>query len=457
MRRFIIGLVIIIILVGGGYWAYQQFLAPQPEEEDTTAVVNTISVNTGVDLVSAEGQIVPRRQANLSFQIGGQVVEVLVAEGDTVSAGDPLLRLDATDLENNVEQAEISLAQAEAGLAVAQKQLELAQAGVEAAQVGITAAEVQLALITADPSEQQVALTAVQVAAAEAGINQASANRDLTVEGPTESQLIAAEAQITAAIAQRRPIRDAYGQILQFEITGDAEEQTRIQLTAAEAGVIAAQAALEALNDGATPAQRGAAFAAITQAQAQREVAQAQLDLLLAGVKPEQVRVAELAVEQAETAVVQAQAAVTQAEAGMGQAQAAVTQAQVGLAAAQNALDRATLTAPFAGTIAAVNVEVGEIAGVSQPIITLADFSGWLVETTDLTELDIVNVEVGLPVDVNVDALPDEVLRGTVSDIATVSSLTRGDVTYKVTIDLGDTSEFPLRWGMTVFVDVDVE
>ena len=457
MRRIIIGLVIIIVIAGGGYWAYQQFLAPQPEAEESTAVANTIALNTDVDFVSAEGQIVPRRQANLSFQMGGQVVEVMVEPGDVVNAGDPLLQLDAVDLENNVEQAEIALAQAEAGLAGAQKQLELAQAGVAAAEVGVTVADVQLTLITADPSEQEVALTAIQVAAAEAGINQAAANRDLSLEGPTESQLLSAEAQLTTAIAQRRPIRDVYDIFLRFEITGDDEERARIQLTAAEANVIAAQAALEALNEGATPAQEAAAFAAVAQAQAQRQVAQAQLDLLLAGPKPEQMRVAELGVQQAETAVSQAQVAVAQAEAGVAQAQSGVTQAQASLAAAQNALSRASLTAPFGGTIADVNVEVGEIVAMSQPIVTLADFSGWLVETTDLTELDIVNVKVGLPVDVNVDALPDEVLHGTVSDIATVSTLTRGDVTYRVTIDLDEATEFPLRWGMTVFVDVDVQ
>jgi HlyD family secretion protein len=162
-------------------------------------------------------------------------------------------------------------------------------------------------------------------------------------------------------------------------------------------------------------------------------------------------------VEQAETAVTQAQVSVTQAEAAVAQAQAGVTQAQAGVAAAQNVLNRATLMAPFSGTVADVTVEVGEIVAVSQPIVTLADLSNWQVETTDLTELDIVNVKTGLPVDINVDALPDDVLHGTVSDIATVSSLTRGDVTYKVTIDLDEAAQFPLRWGMTVFVDVDVE
>jgi hypothetical protein len=80
----------------------------------------------------------------------------------------------------------------------------------------------------------------------------------------------------------------------------------------------------------------------------------------------------------------------------------------------------------------------------------------WQVETTDLTELDVVAVAVGYPVEVRVDALPDEIIMGMVSDIAVVSTLARGDVTYAATIDLENTDDLPLRWGMTVFVDVDV-
>jgi HlyD family secretion protein len=457
MRRVVLGLLIVIVLSGGGYWAYRQYLAPQPEEDTAVTPLNMLSVNTDVDVVSSEGQIVPRRHANLSFQMGGRVAAVLVNEGDVVAVGEPLLRLEATDLENGVAQAELAVAQAEAGWQVAQQQLALAQAGVTEAQVGISAAETQLALLTADPSPEQIALTASQVAIAEAGITQAAADRDLVLEGVDASQLRAAEAQLNAAVAQRRPIRDAYDQILRLGITGDTEEQTRYQLTAAEADVIAAQAALAALNEGATSAQRQAAVAAVQLAESQQAIAQARLDLLLAGVKPEQITMAEIGVMQAENGVVQAETAVTQAEAAVAQAQAGITQAQAALTAAQTALDRATLTAPFAGTIANLTIETGEVVAAGSPIVTLADFGDWQIETSDLTELDIVAVAIGLPVAVNVDALPGEVLRGTVSDIAAISGVTRGDVTYRVTIDLAEADEFPLRWGMTVFVDIDVD
>ena len=43
-----------------------------------------------------------------------------------------------------------------------------------------------------------------------------------------------------------------------------------------------------------------------------------------------------------------------------------------------------------------------------------------------------------------------------VTDIASVSQLNIGDVTYPVTVTLDDT-DLPLRWGMTVEVDIDTE
>ena len=55
------------------------------------------------------------------------------------------------------------------------------------------------------------------------------------------------------------------------------------------------------------------------------------------------------------------------------------------------------------------------------------------------------------------DAIPGVVLNGVIREIAETAQLVRGDVTYEVTIDLENPDELPLRWGMTVFVDVDVE
>jgi multidrug resistance efflux pump len=116
-----------------------------------------------------------------------------------------------------------------------------------------------------------------------------------------------------------------------------------------------------------------------------------------------------------------------------------------------------TLSAPFDGVVADIQNEVGEVVGSGVPVVTYADFGGWLVKTTDLQELDVVDLKVGDPVEISIHAIPGEQLLGTVSNISNTSQITRGDVTYEVTIALDELKDLPLRWGMTVFVDVDVE
>ena len=59
------------------------------------------------------------------------------------------------------------------------------------------------------------------------------------------------------------------------------------------------------------------------------------------------------------------------------------------------ALADAEVRAPFSGTITNLNLKEGEFASTGQAAVTLADFSSWVVKTTDLTELDVVNVKEG--------------------------------------------------------------
>jgi HlyD family secretion protein len=458
-KRFFIILIIVGAVAAAVYYFGLQPAAQEQEAAGTTTAVdvNTLAINTGVDVVSAEGQIVPLRHTTLSFQAGGEIVEILVTEGQTVPEGEVIARLDATDLEIAVQQAEAGLAQAQANLIAAQASLEAAQVGLTVAELDVATAQANLELVQSPPLTQEIALSELAIAAAEAGINLAASNRNLALNVATEAQIRTAEAQVAQAAANLNAIQAQYDNLIENDMLGAIEESTRLQLQIAQANQAAAQAQLDELNAGATPAQSRVAGAGVTVAQVERERAQAQLDLLLAGATPEQISQAEIAVQQAETAITRAQLTISQAEEAVVQAETAVLQAEAALDAAQDALARMTLTAPFAGTIANLALELGEIAAPGAPVGTLADFGGWLVETTDLTELDIVAVRVGLPVNVQVDALPDELLPGTVEDIATVATLTRGDVTYAVTIRLEDVADLPLRWGMTTFVDVDVE
>lgn len=460
MKPFIIGLIIILGLAGG-YFLYRQMqpttntgagTAVSPTRTAGPANANSQANNAGK--VSAEGQLAPLRHANLSFATTGEVVEIMAPEGSLVQTGDPILRLDSADQEIALQQAEAALAQAQAGLAAAQAGREAAAASVAAAEVNIRAAEAALALAQAPPTAGQIAVSEAAVALAQAQISAAAGSQALTLEGATAGERLLAEAQILAAQAAQKPVQDALDTATRLEAPQDTIDQITAQYTAAAANLAAAEAVLADLDAGATTAERTAAANAISTAQAQRDAAQAQLSLLLAGARPEQIAVAETAVTGAIAAKTEADIGLQQAETAVTQAQAAVTQAEALVAAAQEALTRRTLSAPFAGTIARLDAELGEVITAGMPVVTLADFSQWLVETTDLTEQDVVAIADGFDTAVSIDALPAHPLTGTVRDIARIAGLTQGEVTYRVRITLPDTAGLPLRWGMTAFVDI---
>jgi len=124
--------------------------------------------------------------------------------------------------------------------------------------------------------------------------------------------------------------------------------------------------------------------------------------------------------------------------------QARVDAAKAGMAAFE-------VIAPFDGVVAALPAKEGGSINAGQSAVTIADFSSWLVKTTDLTEIDVVALKEGQPVTVTLDALPDVQLKGKILSIGQNYSENQGDIVYEVTIQLTDTHP-AMRWGMTAAV-----
>lgn len=112
------------------------------------------------------------------------------------------------------------------------------------------------------------------------------------------------------------------------------------------------------------------------------------------------------------------------------------------------ALANAEVRAPFAGVITGLKLKVGEFAASGQPVVTVADTSHWVAKTTDLTEIDVVNIKEGQPVTVKLDAIPNVEFKGNVFSVAQNYSKNQGDVVYEVTVLLTDQNP-AMRWGMT--------
>ncbi len=114
-------------------------------------------------------------------------------------------------------------------------------------------------------------------------------------------------------------------------------------------------------------------------------------------------------------------------------------------------LANAELRAPHAGVVTNLDLKVGEFATTNAPVVTIADTSKWIVKTTDLTEIDVVNVKEGQPVTVKLDAIPGSEFKGNVLAVSQNFSENQGDVVYEVTILLTDLDP-SMRWGMTAVV-----
>ncbi|NTU80308.1 MAG: biotin/lipoyl-binding protein, partial [Chloroflexales bacterium] len=82
-----------------------------PAQSSTQPVTTTLPAVAADTAVIAEAKVVPAASVNLSFEGSGTVAEILVAEGEAVTAGQPIARLDTRDLALQLEQAQVSLEQ----------------------------------------------------------------------------------------------------------------------------------------------------------------------------------------------------------------------------------------------------------------------------------------------------------------------------------------------------------
>jgi len=120
-RSWIIGgVVALIVLLGGGAWLALSARGALPVH---TALAQPLGGGAGASVLDATGYVTARREATVSAQITGKVTEVLFDEGDHVSAGQVIARLDDTAQRAALAQAQAQLQSARAVLTEDEAQL----------------------------------------------------------------------------------------------------------------------------------------------------------------------------------------------------------------------------------------------------------------------------------------------------------------------------------------------
>jgi multidrug efflux pump subunit AcrA (membrane-fusion protein) len=412
-----------------------------------------------IPVVSVTGELVPQKWVSLGHKTGGKVVEVSVEPGDPVAVGEALARLDTVELESTLEIARQDLAAQQAALdrlvqgasqeSIARVDRDHAQQ-VAQAEVALEVKQAQLAQARAHDPARDVEVAQARIRQLEATQAQAQV-QDLSPE-VTAAQVEVERAKIALDDTQNeynkaldRPwedqkIRDGWAKQL---------EQAQLNYRAAQARLDSAISArrAHALSLGALEAQLQESRVALAQAVDAQNAYSVTLSILSDEVEAARLQLSYL---QAWENPLRDKASAPE----IAQAQAMVQRAEWAVRQIERQIADAEVRAPWAGTVGSVNVRVGEVASPGQAMIVLGDLDTLRVETTDLDEIDVVQISLDQDVVVTFDALPERIFPGRVTRISPMAEPGSGGVHYTVVIDLAEMDP-ALRWGMTAFVDIE--
>ena len=307
-------------------------------------------------------------QIHIAFKTSGKLIEFPIDEGDEVTQGMILARLDMQQQQEQRIREQAALDVAETSLAQHLTSIEYSKASLEA-----------------------------DILSREALLRQAKANLDQLLEGSRAQEIREAGAAVNQAQSQY-----ALAQ----------EEWQRAQVLYS--------------NDDISTSQYDQYRSRFTQTQAALQQAEQRLSLVQEGPRKEDIEAAGARVEQAEASVQQAEASRLEIkrkeqEVDTRRAQIAQARAQVGVIDA--IIADGTVTAPLDGIILEKSAEIGEVVAAGTTIATLGNINKpWL--RGYIREQDHGRVKLGMKVRITTDSFPDKVYEGRLSYIASEAEFT---------------------------------
>ncbi|MBN1400878.1 MAG: HlyD family efflux transporter periplasmic adaptor subunit, partial [Anaerolineae bacterium] len=414
----VLALVILLAAAGGAYYYYTNaHAAPTTQTEEE---FQSTRVRRGDLVISATGAgtVIPSIEVDLSFgseegtSVSGTLTEMNTQLGAQVKVGDVLARIDDLAARKTVASAQLQLAKAEQDLEAARQSYEELQeppSEAETLSARAALAEAQEAL-----QELEQPATRAELAAAEAAVATAQAAYAKLIEGPDPAEIERAQMRVNQArnsLWAAQMSRDAKGD--DRSKASGAYDQAQVSVLNSEISLREAELDLAELQEPATEEE-------LKEAQAKLIEAQEQLAELKSGPTAGEITSAEAKVAQAQDALDELLAGPTEKDLAASaeavrQAELNLAQAQLSLEDAERGLNGTALVSPLAGTVVAVNAEVGERVG-NEAIITVADLNHPMLEVyVDETDMD--QIAVGYEVEVVLDAIPETTFTGRVIQI----------------------------------------
>ena len=401
-----------------------------------TATVRDMTVS-----VSGTGPIEPIHSYRATTLVSGEVLEAPFEEGQTVNKGDLLFRIDAKDVENNIQQLQLSLRSAQLNLddllkrqSDGRKDLEI-QSNADGVITTLYVEQgdtIAAGTPVADVLDREHMKLTVPFQSADAAGFFEGQSAVITVDGTLDTlggtvDSIAATDQVGPGGALVRQVT------LLVDNPGALSENSRG--TASIGGIACAS---------------GNTF---TYAASKQIIAKASGELESLSVKEGDRVYDGQVIGRIEEADMDAQ---------IKGARIQVENAQLSLQNAMDRLEDYTITSTISGTVIEKNVEAGDNVGGTANANSASAYMAVIYDLSALTfdvridELDINKIRVGQKVEITADALDGERFTGTVDKVNINGTTAGGVTTYQVTVLVDGVPE-ALKPGMNISAEILVE
>ena len=414
-------LMILAGFMGGGYLIYSRVASSQTSTANATSLQTTKAIVGDLVLyANGTGTVIPAAESSFGFGSNGQVKAIYVKVGDSVKAGQVLAQLDDTDAAIKLAQAQEAMNKLTSAAAIATAKQTLADA-----QTDFAAKKESLEYLISPEVlywEEKVtgrtqiltdAQTAAQTDTAETtkqSVTEAETSLQYAQNSLKYFQTIYEETYVPETFTQYRTMRSPRGTVTEVIQIIDEETGEKSDLIYAPTeGEIA--------------------------------MARAEYDLAKATIAEAQVYLDVLNGEEIP-------------EGATGSNLVTYIQTRHALETAEYNLDATKLVAPFDGTVTALGMNVGDLAG-GESVITISNLDQPYSLEAYLDEEDWGAVKVGYEVEVTFDILPDQIFTGTVTTIyPTLDTSSSNSALVHITARLNKTIAYELPAGSAASVDV---
>lgn len=510
MKKFwlIFGALIVAIIA---YWGYGFYT----EKSEELPRIYEIEKADLTEIITEVGTVVPIKEIDLTFPMTGKVAKIHVEEGDSVKVGAELAQLETSKILADLNNANAAVQEAQASLnkllaGATEEDLQIYETGVAnaesylekqklAASTDITEAETNVQAKTTSLAiatrSNEISLeeayedaidtindgntradaslgiinyiqetyfdgndnTDKKVRSEELSINTKYDNLQETLDAMEETEY----ATIDTALSEMHTFLKDLAEVLDF-VREELKDEARIAVSVTDEGYIDTErtsistaisnitAAKQTINSATEDTDNFDILGSVDAAQAALDQAEAALESVKADWDAK-ISQAEGELQLARDQLVQARAPAREEDIDLYQAQ--LNQAIAYADLMQQTLNDTKLYAPVDGVITKIYTDIGELATVSIPALSMITIERYKIEVY-ISELDIAQVELGDEVEITFDAFgADDVFMGKVMNIDPFETVDDGDIYYEITIELDEEYD-AIKSGMTVNISI---